>query len=274
MSKSLSGASICNQVNFRHQHTYVNLPSDILSIKPLPLNFVVQLRRQDDFYICSSFTDDFVGPPTIILQGKTYYRFMKFIYLPQPPEKLHIEQVIKVCDLRLDYLGQLVDVKFNDFAIETMVDHIRSTFTSTNACLKVLDFGCGSGLSSQLLLNYLPNSDMMGIDVSKKAVHYCQEQGFSAIHSSHGKQLPFETASFDLIFAAFVMHFDIDTLALAELGRVLRPQGKFVFNVYQRSIDKVVQKLHRAGFYSFEVWNNVYRTGINYGIISCGISSL
>ncbi len=244
--------------------------SDVLSIKPLPLNFERQLLRQGDFYICSHFTEEFVGPPIIIIKGKSYYRFMKFIYLPQPLEELHTEQVIKVCDLRLDYMDKLLDGKFNKFAMET----IAATLTGMNSRLKALDFGCGSGLSSQLLLNYLPNLDIIGIDASKKAIRYCHEQGLSAMHSSPGEPFPFETASFDLIFAAFVMHFNIDVSALAELRRVLRSRGKFVFNVYQRSIDRVVRRLHRAGFDSIEVWNNVYGTGVNYAIVSCGIPTL
>jgi SAM-dependent methyltransferase len=258
---------------FNKERTYLNMLNEAFSIKPLPLNFEMQLCKQGDFYICSHFAEEFVGPPIIIIKGKAYYRFMNFIYLPEPPDMLHREQVIKVCDLRLDYMDKLVDVKFNKFAMETIANCIRSTLTDMNPRLKALDFGCGSGLSSQLLLEYLPNLDIIGIDASKKAISYCHEQSLSAMHSSPGELFPFETSSFDLIFAAFVMHFNIDMTALLELRRVLRSSGKFVFNVYQRSIDRVVLQLHRAGFNSIEVWNNVYGTGVNYAIVSCGISN-
>lgn len=273
MNKTLYDSSIYKRMNLKQQNIYYNALGNNLAAKPFPLNFAVHLCSQDDFFVCPNFTDDVVGPPTVLLKERTYYRFMKFIYLPQPPENLHSEQVIKVCDFRLDHMDQLVDIKFNDHAIEIMAAHIRLTLTNTNSWLKVLDFGCGSGLSSQLLLNYLPNLDIIGMDISNKAIHYCREQAFSAIHSSLGEPFPFETASFDLIFAAFVMHFNIDTLTLTELRRVLRPQGKFVFNVYQQSIDSVVQRLQRAGFDSFEVWNNVYGAGVNYGTVSSGIST-
>ena len=52
-----------------------------------------------------------------------------------------------------------------------------------------------------------------------------------------GKPMPFEAEVFDIVFAVFVMHFNIDLQALAELYRVLKPSGLFVFNVYQRDID-------------------------------------
>ncbi len=263
-----------NQVLFNKDRTYLNMLSNTFSMKASSLNFERYLCRQGDFYICSHFTKEFVGTPTIIIEGKTYYRFMKFIYLPQPPEELHTEQVIQVCDLRLNYMEKLVDVKFNSYTMETIADCIRTILTDMNPRLKTLDFGCGSGLSSQLLLKYLPNLDIMGIDASKKAIRYCHEQDLSVMHTSPGGPFPFETASFDLIFAAFVMHFNIDMSALAELRRVLRSTGKFVFNAYARNIDRVVQRLHRAGFDSIEVWNNVHGTGVNYAIVSCGISTL
>ena len=85
------------------------------------------------------------------------------------------------------------------------------------------------------------------------------------------KPLPFEAASFDLIFAIFVMHFSIDMATLAELSRVLRPSGKFVFNLYQRDFDGVEQQLIEAGFKTVEVVNDLGETGTNHKIVSCSI---
>jgi hypothetical protein len=96
--------------------------SEVLQFSPLSFNSKMQLRRVGGFYISSNFTEEFIGPPIVVIGKTIYYRFMKFIYLPQPPEKLYPDQVIKVCDLRLDYLDKLVDFQFNKRIVSTMVD--------------------------------------------------------------------------------------------------------------------------------------------------------
>jgi len=243
--------------------------SKVISINRFPSHTESRLLRVGNFYICSDFNNELFRPSITLIEDTTYCRFMKFIYSPQPLEKLTPEQVIEVCDLRLDYLDQLVDVKFNNCIMKAMADCITSTLTNTSPVVKALDFGCGSGLSSRLLLNYLPNFDIMGIDTSEKAIGYCHEQGLPARHISPDRQLPFETATFDLIFAAFVMHFSIDLYTLAELSRILRPSGKFVFNVYQQNIDGIIQRLRKVGFGSIEIWDNIPGIDTNYVIVSC-----
>lgn len=140
--------------------------------------------------------------------------------------------------------------------------------------LQGLDFGCGSGLSLQLLNKHFPQLDLLGVDISKKAIQCSKEQGLNTIQTYSDKPLPFETASFDLIFAIFVMHFKVDIATLAELRRVLRPAGKYVFNLYQRNIDGVEQELLEAGFSTVEVIKDLPETGENHLIVSCsGFSS-
>ena len=114
---------------------------------------------------------------------------------------------------------------------------------------------------------------MVGVDISEKAVQRSNEQGLTAILTYPEKPLPFEAASFDLVFAIFVMHFCIDMATLAELCRVLHPSGKFVFNLFQRDIDGVEQQLIEAGFSIVEVVNDLPAAGNNHLIVSCRILS-
>ena len=231
----------------------------------------LQLRRVGDFYICSEFNRNLVRPPLVRIGHNIYHRFMNFIYLPVPTEKLSPEQVIEVCDLRLDYLDSLVDIKLNSRIASAMAKYITSVFTDIASPIKVLDFGCGSGLSSKLLLKYIPNLEIVGIDISQKAISHCRKQGFNAVLTHLGEPLPFELTAFDLIFAIFVLHFNIDGSTLAELRRVLRTSGKFVFNVYPRDIDRVAQQVKEAQFSSIEVQKHLSRLGAEYMIVSCGV---
>jgi predicted TPR repeat methyltransferase len=243
--------------------------SKALPINPLPSNIVDQLRSVDDFFVCTKFTGDMVGSPIVRIGKNVYYRFMNFIYLPQPPESLDIKQVKKICDLRLEYFDELVDRELNKNVVATIADCIKAKFAGSAQPLRGLDFGCGSGLSSQLLLDCLPELDLMGVDISEKAVSSSIENGMKALLTVPGEDLPFEDEIFDVIIAVFVMHFNIDIPTLLELQRTLRTSGLFAFNVYQRDIDGVTEQLEEAGFDAIEVWERLYKIGDNHLVMSC-----
>lgn len=246
----------------------------VMTPDQLTCNFETQLQPIGEFYICTDFSEDVLRPP-VFRKGKNfYYRFMSFLYLPQPPESLSPEKVIEVCDLRLEYLNKLVKYEHNSYIVAAIADYVTSTFPHINSHadkVKALDFGCGSGLSSQLILEHFPHLEIVGVDISEKAIKRSCEQGLNSILTYPGKPLLFNDASFDLIFAIFVMHFNIDMATLAELRRVLRPTGKYVFNLLQRDIDGVEQQLLEAGFSKVEVVNDLPEVGTNHKIVSCSI---
>lgn len=241
-----------------------------MPISKLPSEFEAKLSRIGEFYVCTHITKDEVGPSVARIGKNVYYRFMDFIYLPQPPESLSIDQVIEICDLRLEHLEELVDPALNKRIVAEAVARVASKFANTADSVKALDFGCGSGLSAQLLKEQLPNLGIVGVDISEKAILHCQKQGLNVKLTYPDEPLPFKTATFDLIFAIFVMHFNVGIPTLKELRRVLQPAGKFVFNVYQRDIDSVTQQLEEAGFSSIEV-STIAGVSANHLIVSCGV---
>src|SRR2546421_2589403 len=246
----------------------------IMPLDQLSFDIEAHLRPIGEFYICTDFKKEVVRPPVVMIGENIYYRFMHFLYLPQPPESLSPEKVIEICDLRLEYLNKLVNYEHNSHIVAAIANYVISIFPNINSNankVRTLDFGCGSGLSSQLILKHLPNLNMVGVDISEKAMRRSNEQDLTAILTYPEKPLPFETESFDLIFAIFVMHFSIDMATLAELSRVLRSSGKFVFNLYQRDFDGVEQQLIEAGFRTVEVVNDLGETGTNHKIVSCSI---
>src|SRR5262249_40418466 len=110
--------------------------------------------------------------------------------------------------------------------------------------------------------------------ISEKAVLYAKKQGLKAALTQPEGPLPFDSSTFDLIIAIFVMHFNIPTPTLVELRRVLLAPGKFIFNIYQRDIDEVVEQLEEAGFCSIEeISSNQFKINPHHKIISCGILS-
>jgi SAM-dependent methyltransferase len=96
--------------------------------------------------------------------------------------------------------------------------------------LRVLDFGCGTGQTVRLLRE--AGFDCLGADVFYEGGDYRDpdlaaflEQGTIRQISEAG-ELPFENDSFDLIISNMVLeHVGDLRQALAEMGRVLRPDG-------------------------------------------------
>ena len=94
----------------------------------------------------------------------------------------------------------------------------------------ILDFGAGSGGSVPHMRTYFPQARLTCVDVSPRSLKLAQSRFPEAAEyvKFDGKALPFETASFDVVFAACVFHH-IDhgqhETVLREWSRVLRPKG-------------------------------------------------
>lgn len=98
--------------------------------------------------------------------------------------------------------------------------------------MRVLDLACGTGIATSL--GAARGARMSGVDFSP-AMLKAARQRYPAIEfrEAEAKALPFEDESFDAVIANFgVNHFAFPLEALAEIRRVLRPEGRFVFTVW------------------------------------------
>jgi SAM-dependent methyltransferase len=96
----------------------------------------------------------------------------------------------------------------------------------------ILDFGCGTGLSTRFLkkLNY----DCIGIDINKEMINFARKNDPSGLYIESTKDsfLPFENGSFEMVVSIFVL-FEIPTLKkmiqiLSEIARILKPGGVLI----------------------------------------------
>ena len=102
--------------------------------------------------------------------------------------------------------------------------------------LRVLDFGCGIGVSEPYLRCYFPGADIFALDVSRESIELARERNrdldrvtFSVFDGVH---IPFP-GPFDLIMIAGVLHH-IDSVMriniLSAIKDILSPEGKlFIF---------------------------------------------
>lgn len=94
----------------------------------------------------------------------------------------------------------------------------------------ILDLGCGLGQFSALLKQHYPNADIISLDSSLERL---KQGSFNHPVCADAHQLPFAFQSFDMVVSHLMLHWVLDLPSLlAEIKRVLKPQGVFVFSYY------------------------------------------
>ena len=126
---------------------------------------------------------------------------------------------------------------------------IVAEYLDKNQSLKLLDFGCGDGISLQLFHKLLPNIQLAGIDVSSESIAEAAARNLpgAELKPFDGFIIPFEANLFDVVFVANVFHH-IDhknhPQVCAEIYRILKPGGTlFIFehNPYNPVTRKIVR---------------------------------
>jgi SAM-dependent methyltransferase len=102
---------------------------------------------------------------------------------------------------------------------------------------RVLDFGCGVGKFSIGAHNLGFNQRLFGCDIDKKCIEWCKNNlaFLNCTLTDLYPPLPYESASFDYIFALSVfthMRLDLQFSWARELYRVLKPRGVLQFSTH------------------------------------------
>jgi SAM-dependent methyltransferase len=94
----------------------------------------------------------------------------------------------------------------------------------------VLDVGTGEGQVARLAAE-IGAARSIGVDPTRAQVEVARQRAGGAHHARAGAAaLPFAGASFDAVVACLVFEHIVEVdAALAEVGRVLRPGGRFLF---------------------------------------------
>ena len=103
---------------------------------------------------------------------------------------------------------------------------------------RVLEVGCGAG--TDLVRFARGGAVVTGVDISSSAIelarqNFAQQNLQADLREADGERLPFEAATFDLVFAHGVVQYTASDRALVdECLRVLKPGGEAIFQVYNR----------------------------------------
>ena len=97
----------------------------------------------------------------------------------------------------------------------------------------VLDVACGTGEFERLILSENPGQQIVGVDISQEMLAIAQQklQAYpnTVFLPASVTKLPLAEQRFDVVVSASSFHyFDDPTAALAEMKRVLKPNGKVI----------------------------------------------
>jgi 2-polyprenyl-6-hydroxyphenyl methylase/3-demethylubiquinone-9 3-methyltransferase len=106
--------------------------------------------------------------------------------------------------------------------------------------IDLLDLGCGGGLLAEHMAKY--GYRVTGVDPSARSVaaadRHAKEAGLAITYQAgRGESLPYETSTFDAAYSLDVLeHVDDVARVIAEVRRVLKPGGVFVFDTINRTL--------------------------------------
>jgi demethylmenaquinone methyltransferase/2-methoxy-6-polyprenyl-1,4-benzoquinol methylase/phosphoethanolamine N-methyltransferase len=100
----------------------------------------------------------------------------------------------------------------------------------------VLDVGCGTGTLALAMESRMGKGEMHGIDASPEMIEVATDKAMKAgsqvdFQVALIEAIPFADSTFDLVTSSMMLHHLPDPLkrtGLAEIRRVLKPEGRFV----------------------------------------------
>jgi phosphoethanolamine N-methyltransferase len=138
---------------------------------------------------------------------------------------------------------------------------------SSLAGCKVLDIGCGLGAIDELLVREHGAGSVIGVDIDPELIERMQARMARAALGDRiegrrvdGGPLPFEAASFDVVFSKdSLVQIPDKAATFAEILRVLRPGGRFIASDWLRG---------GSGDYSPEMLEFFRLEGIAYNMVT------
>ena len=111
-----------------------------------------------------------------------------------------------------------------------VLDNLNKYFTKKPSEMKILDFGCGSGFFTGELQSNGYKS--FGIDISEEAIKFGELKGIKNLSVQDSHKLNYPDNNFDAVLSMDVLeHLEDESWAISEVGRILKPSGKFIVMV-------------------------------------------
>lgn len=136
-----------------------------------------------------------------------------------------------VVQQQYDQLAKIYDHRWRSYITKTLL--FLQGWAKIQPSETVLDIACGTGEFERLLLGKHPQQAILGVDISSEMLSVAREKlkDYAALTLCQGSvtAIPAADESFDVVVCANAFHyFEPPLAALAEMRRVLKPNGRVV----------------------------------------------
>jgi ubiquinone/menaquinone biosynthesis C-methylase UbiE len=144
---------------------------------------------------------------------------------------------------------------------------------------RILDMGCGFGVTAIVLAQALPRSEVVGIDLSdpllELAIQAAQDAslgGRVTFEKADVQQIPYDDGSFDVVVNFQMLHIVEDPVAmLDEMERTLALTGVLFMADIRRSWVGFLDKVFKSGLTVEEAEALVHQSKLRGGVFSSGL---
>ena len=133
----------------------------------------------------------------------------------------------------------LLKVMVNPWRVPYFAEALKGRFGADLSQVRLLDIGCGGGVLAEEFAKL--GCQVTGIDISDESLAvaraHARTQGLTiAYQSGSAAQLPFDGSSFEVVSCCDALeHIPAWEQVIAEVGRVLKPEGLFLFDTINRT---------------------------------------
>lgn len=171
-------------------------------------------------------------PREITVSGRRFTRRCENYFLPLDASAADVESLF---DYMAPSYEAVTDTGLNSIIARRLLrEGVQHIMISDTTQPRMLDFGCGLGATWRALQDLsgsvpeYQGVELYGCDISKAMVDLSRQRGFIRACQSQYAHTAFGGEIFDVVIAMFVMHYFIDDAPLAEIARILKPEGLFI----------------------------------------------
>jgi predicted TPR repeat methyltransferase len=188
-------------------------------------------------------------PKSFSVCDQEFRRLLDRFYLPAVPDPV---LSVALFDLCAEAYERLVDVTRNVANIHNLLRVALVAWQGEFEPVRVLDFGCGTGLSVAALQSFISGSarriQLTGTDGSAHMLQIAARRGLPVLAKADWASLP--AGTYDAVIASYVFHLGISQDDCDLIAKQLTPGGVLVANYHRGDASGVARTaalLSRAG---------------------------
>jgi SAM-dependent methyltransferase len=192
-----------------------------------------------------------VIPKSFSVGDQEFRRLLDRFHLPAVPDSALSVALFDLCANAYD---RIVDVKRNVSNIHNLLRVALAAGPRSADLIKVLDFGCGTGLSFVALQSFESKSagriQVTGMDRSPHMLQIAARRGLPILAAADWTHLL--PATFDAVIASYVIHLGLSQDDCRTIAKQLRAGGVFVANYHHgdaTSVGRAAALLSGAGLH-------------------------